>query len=547
MRRELAVAILVTGTVAAAQAADAPVFWTSSDVKWTDVAEPEGAKQALLWGDPKSGDHGTLNRWKFNSKAPAVTRSRDIHIVVLAGTFTVDREGSEQRQFGPGAFASIPRGVKYQAGCEAAGECIFMVHQAGPADPPSALDFDWPSLPPGGSMHRAITHILLSVWATSAMAQTAAPEDELRAEIGRMKESLARAEALLARLEAQAAAQPPAATPHPATSPAVIAEARPTAPLPARRAPALNTPPKLPPSDPENFKKTPPRIDVLLQSRYDHFADQTRNNTFFLRKAEVGVKGHITRNVDFSLEIDLVRTTANDPYRRTYIRSTHFKRLHLKAGLEKAPLGLEELTATAQVPFVDRSEVSDRFSAAEELGIFAESNWDQFMLQASVTNGGRRLYRDDNRRKAVTARAVWAPTSKFSLGAATMQGATGPQLLERDRYNLEAKYGANNIQGAQAEFYRAKDGSVWSNAFYTQAYWAFPVKKRGLTHVMPMARYEYIDRDDDNRANELRLLTLGAGLLFSDYKAKLHFNWLKDVRPDSPRKSEFRVQYLVEF
>lgn len=505
MRRELTVTLLAAATAAGAQAAEAPVFWTSAEVKWTDVAEPEGAKEALLWGDPKTGDHGTLHRWKFNSKAAAVARSQDIHIVVLAGTFTIDRDGADQKQFGPGAFLNVPRGVKYQAGCEAAGECVFMAHQAGPAD----------------------------------AASSPAPGEDIRTELTHLRDSLVRAEALLARLAPPPRVEPTPAPPAPAAAPAPAA--------PARRAPALNTPPKLPASDAENFKKTPPRIDVMLQTRYDHFGDETRNNTFFLRKGEIGLKGHITRNIDFSVEVDLARVQANDPYRRTYVRFTHLKRLHLKVGMEKAPLGLEELTSNAQIPFVDRSEVSDRFSAAEELGLFGESNWNHFMFQASVTNGGRRLYRDDNRRKAFTARAVWAPTPTFSLGAATMQGDTGPQLLDRNRYNIEAKLGANNIQGAQGEYYRAKDGTVWSNAFYVQGYWAFPVKKRWLTHVMPVARYEHIDRDDDNRASELRLITLGGGLLFNENRSKLQFNWLKDVRSDSPRKHELRAQYTVEF
>jgi hypothetical protein len=29
-----------------------------------------------------------------------------------------------------------------------------------------------------------------------------------------------------------------------------------------------------------------------------------RNSTFFLRKAEVGVKGHVARHIDFALELD---------------------------------------------------------------------------------------------------------------------------------------------------------------------------------------------------------------------------------------------------
>jgi hypothetical protein len=400
-------------------------------------------------------------------------------------------------------------------------------------------------------MLKLIGALALVLVAAPGRTETPAADAELRAEIARLRETLARAEALLHRMETERAATVAAAAPV-AAPPAAVATAsaapndKPVPPAPPRP-PALNTPPKLPPSDPENYEKAPPRIDVLLQTRYDHFLDQTRNSTFFLRKAEVGLKGNIAPHIDFSVELDLVRVQANDPYRRTYIRSSHLRRLHVKAGLEKAPLGLEELISTAQQPFVDRSEVSDRFSAAEELGIFTESSWDRFMVQTSLTNGGRRLHRDDNRAKAFTARAVWAPLPRLTIGAATMQGVTGPQELARRRYNVEAKYGSTNIRGAQGEFYRAKDGSVWSNAFYVQTYWAVPVKASFLTHVMPVARFENIDRDDDNVASELRVLTLGGGLLLKENRAKLLFNWLTDIREGNPRKDEFRAQYQVEF
>jgi len=387
--------------------------------------------------------------------------------------------------------------------------------------------------------------IALSLLLTPALVVPCAAEapslaDELRAEIARLRESLARAEQLLARVESEAAAPGPPAEPEPSA----VAEAR---PAPARRAPALNTPPKLPPSKPERYEKKPPRFDVLLQGRYDHFDDSSQQTTFFLRKAELGVKGHITDNVDFSLELDPVRApTRNDPYRRTYLRLTHIDRLHVKIGLEKAPIGLEELTSTAQIPFVDRSEVTDRFAAAEEVGIHFESNWDRFMMQLAVTNGGRRLLRDDNRHKDVSARVVFGLTPDLSLGVATLHGKTGPEELDRKRYNAELKLG-DNFTGVQTEFYRAKDADNWSSAFYVSGFWARRLDAGWLTHIQPVARYEHIDSDDADPAKELRLLTLGFALHFDGNLAKLQFNYLNDLRSGGPRKDELRAQYQVEF
>lgn len=354
-------------------------------------------------------------------------------------------------------------------------------------------------------------------------------EAELRAELARLKEQVARAEALLQKVQEGSA---------------------PSAPAPATpvRAPGLNTPPKLPASDAKKFLKTPPRIDVLLQAGYYHYEDSTQNSSFLLRKAEIGLKGHVSPFVDYCVELDFARAPNFDPYRRTYLRLSHWEHLHVKVGMEKAPIGIEELSSSGQIPFVQRAEVTDRFASAEELGIFAESNWDQWMFQASLTNGGRRLYRDDNKRKDFTARAVWAPLSNLSFGFATVQGEAGAARADKIRYQGEVRYGANLSQGATAEYYRAKDGPVWSDGFYVAGYWAFPLKGGGwLTHFQPVARYESIERDDHDRTREMKLGTLGFSLFLADFKSKLQFNWLRDLRSDRLRKDEIRTLMSVEF
>jgi hypothetical protein len=377
----------------------------------------------------------------------------------------------------------------------------------------------------------AVLFTALPAWTQQVARVTV--EEELRAELANLRAQIARAEALLQRLETERGAPP---------VPQQIETSPPEQP-PVRRAPALNTPPMLPPSSTEAFRKVPPRFDILVQARGDYFADTARNDTFFLRKAELGVKGHISDNVDFSLELDPLRP--NDPYRRTYIRLTHLDRLHVKLGLEKAPIGLEELTPTAQIPFVDRSEVNDRFAAAEELGVHLESHWDRWLFQLAVTNGGRRLLRDDNKQKDVTARVVWAPLDWLSLGTAVLQGQAGGDKRVRDRYNAEFKLGSH-LTGFQTEFYRARDASVWSSAYYVGGFWAFPTDKRWLTHLQPVLRYERIDSGDGDREKELGLLTFGFGLLFDQHRSKFQVNYLKDLRTDA-RKDEVRAQYQVEF
>jgi hypothetical protein len=380
---------------------------------------------------------------------------------------------------------------------------------------------------------------LAAVAASAVSAQPPTLEQELRAEIARLKEQVVRAEALLQRIQGSAPAPVVAAAPAPAAAPA--------APKPPAKPPGLNTPSKLPASDAKNFLKTPPWLDVLLQAGYYHFEDPAQNSTFLLRKAEIGFKGHVSPYFDYCVELDFARAPNFDPYRRTYLRMSHWEHLHVKVGLEKAPISVDELSSSGQVAFVQRSEVADRYSLAEEMGVFFESNWPQWLLQASVTNGGRRLYRDDNKRKDFTGRAVWAPLPNLTLGVATVQGAIGPTSQDRIRYQAEMRYGYNQSQGAMAEYYRAKDGPVWSDGFYVAGYWAFPVKNSWMTHFQPVARYESIERDDNDRSRELELGTLGFSLFFADYKSKFQVNWLHDLRSQRLRKDEIRTLFTVEF
>ena len=384
-------------------------------------------------------------------------------------------------------------------------------------------------------MWRVIVSALMvgTLCPTAALAQQ--PEiEQLRSELASLQQEMARIEARLRQIESR---------PTPGGANALAPSVPPAAPSTAvQAAPALNAPPALPPR-PADYTKMAPRFDVLMQVRADAYGDAAKIGTFRLRKAEIGIKGHISTGVDYSIELDPVRPS--DPLRRTYLRLMPHSRVHIKLGLEKAPLGLDELMSSAHIPFVDRSEVSDRFSAAEELGIHVESRWSRWMWQLSLTNGGRRLLVDDNENKAVTGRLVWAPRPWVSLGLASMQGKAGKESLDRDRYNVEAKLGSI-LSGLQAEFYRASDGDVGSSAFYTAAFWAFATERAWLTHVQPVFRYEQIGRSDGSRADELRLFTSGVSVLFHEHQSKLQFNYLWDVHTNG-RKNELRAQYQVEF
>lgn len=251
----------------------------------------------------------------------------------------------------------------------------------------------------------------------------------------------------------------------------------------------------------------------------------------------------MTDHTHLSIELDPVNP--DDPFRRTYLRLSHLPRLHLKLGMEKAPVGLEELLSSARQPFVDRSDVNDRFAMAEEVGAHLESRWDRWLFQVSVTNGGRRLLRDDNDHKDVSARAVWAPVEWASVGVSGLRGHAGVQGLDRDRVNVELQIGSDQT-GLRSEFYRATDDQVRSTAFYVAMFRSLFLESGGFGPVQPAIRYEHVERSDDARRDEMRLLSFGLGILLEGHRSKLQATYLADLRSEID-EGGFRIQYQVEF
>jgi hypothetical protein len=138
-------------------------------------------------------------------------------------------------------------------------------------------------------MRKYFLYVLIGVLLLALPAWTQQPPqstlvEELRAELATLKAQIVRTEALLQPLEKEQ------------TTIEALQQAGNSPPesAPVKQAPGLNTPPMLPPSGAEAFRKTPPRFDVLVQARGDYLADTAKDDTFFLRKAELGVKGHIS-------------------------------------------------------------------------------------------------------------------------------------------------------------------------------------------------------------------------------------------------------------
>jgi quercetin dioxygenase-like cupin family protein len=109
-----------------AEAAPAPTLWPASELKWTDLAAVKGAKEAVLWGDPKKEGFGKLNRWPAGGEVPLHFHPFESRGVVLEGTMTITPEGGAAKELGPGSYWHLPGRVKHVTTCKPGAECVFL-------------------------------------------------------------------------------------------------------------------------------------------------------------------------------------------------------------------------------------------------------------------------------------------------------------------------------------------------------------------------------------------------------------------------------------
>lgn len=89
---------------------------------------------ADLWGDSKTGPHGTLARVPAGGAEPFHTHTADLKVVVIGGSLSYALDGQDTPPLLPGSYLMIPAGVKHSGRCARGTDCLYLVVQDGPMD-----------------------------------------------------------------------------------------------------------------------------------------------------------------------------------------------------------------------------------------------------------------------------------------------------------------------------------------------------------------------------------------------------------------------------
>ena len=105
----------------------------AAHVAWTQPFGPHGPEMAVVWGDPKTGPHGSLLRFRPGAVAGLHVHPHDSYGVVVEGMLVHTYQGQPPGEpLGPGSWYFEPAGVPHVSTCGVEGPCVVLVHNPGP-------------------------------------------------------------------------------------------------------------------------------------------------------------------------------------------------------------------------------------------------------------------------------------------------------------------------------------------------------------------------------------------------------------------------------
>ena len=125
-----------TAAVALAEEKAAPkaVVMPAPDLKWNASPVLNGAKFAVLWGDPTKGAYGMLRSLPAGSTLGLHSHTASQRVVGISGTIEFNLEGEAKKDLGAGSYIAIPGGAVHDATCKAGADCVYFEEATGASD-----------------------------------------------------------------------------------------------------------------------------------------------------------------------------------------------------------------------------------------------------------------------------------------------------------------------------------------------------------------------------------------------------------------------------
>ena len=313
-----------------------------------------------------------------------------------------------------------------------------------------------------------------------------------------------------------------------------------------------------------------------------------------LRRARLNINAKITDNWKTKLQFEFTENDASDRVKDAYVKYSGWQTMDILVGQDKEPVGLEAMTSSKNLSFIERSMVSDAFRPGRNIGILLNGNRSHLIWQMGVFEARNRDEGDGT--YAVSGRLAVVPVKTdagfFHLG---MSGSyrdfdgeefeikesaeihTADNIVYSDEidsdhvllYGLETAFSAGQFS-FQAEYMVADvnavegDDDATFDGVYLSASWFLtgetrPFKNGVWGRVKPetaygawelVTRYSCLDAAGNGQGTSADVYTTGLNWhinsnmrLMADYQ----YLWVTDESTNAETSGDamsFRVQYV---
>lgn len=266
------------------------------------------------------------------------------------------------------------------------------------------------------------------------------------------------------------------------------------------------------------------KLNGFTQVSYTHWEEGA--SEFRIRRARVGLKGDVFKNINYRLQIDATKSPILLDAIVEFSLSSH---LGLRIGQFKVPFSLENLASSSSLDTINRSQPVEKLcpgrdigSYGRDIGVMASGKFSKVECFLGIFNGSGINKGDLNKQKDIAARLVLHPLDFIQVAAAFYKGQytsdAGQGPVRRDRSGIEVFLNRSRFS-LKGEYIFAKDDQTSRDGWYVQA-GCFILSKK----LQSIIKYDSYDKDREMAGDRSEVMTIGLNLFFTE-NTKFQINY----------------------
>ncbi len=256
-------------------------------------------------------------------------------------------------------------------------------------------------------------------------------------------------------------------------------------------------------------------LSGYTQVRYTHTDGDI--NGFRIRRARVGLKGEILKEINYALQIDGLKSPVLLDAKVEITFSPYAK---LTFGQFKVPFSLENLTSSSALDTINRSQTVENLcpgqdigTGGRDIGVALSGKFSKIEYSLGVFNGEGSNRTDTNENKDLVARLGFRPFDFLTLNLSHYQGKStlfgGDSVVDRDRTGVDMFFVHEQLS-VKGEYIAARDYQTDKYGWYVQGgYYLVPDK------IQAIVKFDSYDANRDIQGDRIDIITLGLNWFFS--------------------------------